>query len=121
MLGDPLPGFGGGQTMEVGASSDLRYRRVLTPQRVAVPPARPFSSETTLGLEELAREQAALRRVATDVAEAAPADELFAAVAEELGSVVLEADVALVGRYESGDALKVVGGWRRDGDPVFLG
>src|SRR4029450_1599390 len=89
--------------------------------RVAVPPARPIDVGSATGLAELAREQAALRRVATLVAEAAPAEELFAAVAEELGSVVLEADVAFVGRYESGESLEFVGGWSRDGEPVFVG
>ena len=86
-----------------------------------MPPARRLEVESAIGLEVLAREQAALRRVATLVAEAAPADELFAAVAEELGSTVLEADVAFVGRYESGDALEFVGGWSREGNPVFVG
>jgi hypothetical protein len=92
-----------------------------------VPPARRVVVESAaehaarFGLEELAREQAALRRVATLVAEAAPAHELFAAVAEELGSVVLEADVAFVGRYEPDSMLRFVGGWSRDAAPTFVG
>jgi signal transduction histidine kinase len=86
-----------------------------------VHPARRFDVGSAVGLEELAREQAALRRVATLVAEAAPAGELFAAVAEELGSIVPEADVALVGRYEPDDMLEVVGGWRREAAPAFVG
>jgi GAF domain-containing protein len=86
-----------------------------------VPSARQSEVGSAIGLEELAREQAALRRVATLVAEAAPADELFAAVAEELGSVVLEADVAFVARYEAGEALEFLGGWNRAGAPAFVG
>lgn len=85
-----------------------------------MPPARQVESKTASGLEQLAREQAALRRVATLVAESAPAEELFTAVAAELGTVV-EADVAVVGRYESLDSLQFVGGWSRDGDPALVG
>ena len=86
-----------------------------------MPPAQRSEVESAAGLKDLAREQAALRRVATLVAEAAPANELFAAVAEELGSVVLKADVAFVGRYEPDAALPFVGGWSRDGVPAFVG
>ena len=52
-------------------------------------------------VERLAREQAALRRVATLVAKAVSPEEVFAAVAEEVGSVLPAADIALVGRYDS--------------------
>jgi GAF domain-containing protein len=92
--------------------------------RVVVSPVRHREVESGIGLEELAREQAALRRVATLVAEAAPPGELFAAVATEVGSVVPEADVAFVGRYESGETLEFLGGWSRDGShgvPAFVG
>jgi GAF domain-containing protein len=89
---------------------------------MVVPPVRQSEVEAGIALEELAREQAALRRVATLVAEGAPADELFAAVAEELGTVVMEADVAFVGRYEAG-ALEFLGGWSRARSdvPTFVG
>jgi signal transduction histidine kinase len=64
-------------------------------------------------LEWLAREQAALRRVATLVAKAASPDEIFSAVAEEVAELS-EADIAKVLRYEPDGGATVVGGW---GDP----
>src|ERR1700750_2705548 len=59
----------------------------------------------------LAEEQAALRRVATLVARgAAPDEELFAAVTDEVGAL-LNADYAVMGRYELDGTLTVVGAW----------
>ena len=72
-------------------------------------------------LERLAREQAALRRVATLVAKAAPPEEIFAAVAAEVGNVLPAADVALVGRYDSGQAIEFVGGWSRMREADWVG
>jgi len=69
----------------------------------------------------LAPEQAALRRVATLVATAAPPEAVFAAVAEEVGQVLPGADLALVGRYDSGPAIEFVGGWSRMGEADFVG
>jgi len=59
----------------------------------------------------LAAEQAALRRVATQVAHAVPDEEVFAAAAEEAGRLV-GADYVRVGRYESGDLVGVAA-WDR--------
>jgi signal transduction histidine kinase len=67
-------------------------------------------------VEWLAREQAALRRVATLVAKAVSPEEIFSAVAEELGKLS-EADIALMLRYEAGDAGTVVGHWSRSEMP----
>ena len=67
-------------------------------------------------VERLAREQAALRRVATLVAKAVSPQEIFCAVAEELGKLC-GADIALMLRYEAGDAGTVVGGWSRSEMP----
>ena len=67
-------------------------------------------------LARLAEEQAALRRVATLVAQATPAQEVFAAVAEEVGRL-LRVDVAILVRYDPQDALEVVGTWTRTGAP----
>lgn len=53
-----------------------------------------------LPADGLAEKQAALRRVATLVARGAPPADLFQAVAAEL-AMILEADFALVGRYEA--------------------
>jgi signal transduction histidine kinase len=60
----------------------------------------------------LAMEQAALRRVATLVAREAPAAELFAAVAEEVGRL-LHADLARVLRYEGDREATIVAAWRQ--------
>ncbi len=61
-------------------------------------------------LAQLATEQAALRRVATLVAHAVPADELFAAVTEEVGRLVA-ADLVGMARYGPGDSLASIAGW----------
>jgi signal transduction histidine kinase len=62
------------------------------------------------GLRALAEEQAALRRVATLVARGAAPEEVFAAVAEEVGNL-LPVDSATMCRYEPGDALAFVAQW----------
>jgi predicted ATPase/signal transduction histidine kinase len=65
----------------------------------------------------VADEQAALRRVATLVARAAPPEEVFTAVAAEVGSL-LGVDHAFLVRYDPPDAVEVVGTWLRTGaDP----
>jgi signal transduction histidine kinase len=61
------------------------------------------------------RVEAALRRVATLAAAAAPADALFAAVTEEVGQL-LSADLARLARYDAGDTLTVVAAWSRTGE-----
>jgi len=62
-----------------------------------------------------AEEQAALRRVAALVARGAPSDELFAAVAAEVGGL-LGADLAGMIRYESDDAATPVATWAAEGE-----
>ena len=61
----------------------------------------------------VAGEQAALRRVATLVARAAPSQEVFTAVAEEVGRL-LAADSAILVRYDPPD-LEIAGTWMRTG------
>jgi GAF domain-containing protein len=56
----------------------------------------------------LAKEQAALRRVATLVARGVPPEDVFAAVTEEAGRV-LRAEMTNMCRYEPDGALTVVG------------
>jgi signal transduction histidine kinase len=68
-------------------------------------------------LGQLADEQAALRRVATLVAQATPPEVVFAAVAEEVGRL-LAADFAILVRYDPQDTLEVVGTWTRTGAPA---
>jgi len=62
-------------------------------------------------LAHLAAEQAAFRRVAMLVAQAAPEQELFAAATEEAG-LLMGADYVCIGRYESG-MLVGLPAWRR--------
>jgi signal transduction histidine kinase len=68
-------------------------------------------------LRQLAEEQAALRRVATLVAQATPPEAVFAAVAEEVGRL-LAVDFAILVRYDPQDTLEVVGTWTRTGAPA---
>jgi len=55
----------------------------------------------------LVSEQAALRRVATLVARGSPAEEVFAAVTEEVGQL-LPADFALMGRYDTDGTISAI-------------
>jgi signal transduction histidine kinase len=64
--------------------------------------------------EELAREQAALRRVATLVARAAPPEEVFAAVAAEAGQL-MGCESTLLCRYDPDGRATVVGAWGATG------
>jgi len=66
------------------------------------------------------RVEAALRRVATLVARASPAEELFAAVTEEVGRLV-GADFARLARHEPADALTFVAAWSRTGEHFPVG
>jgi signal transduction histidine kinase len=75
------------------------------------------SIEAREDIRRLAFEQAALRRVATLVAEGVPATELFAGVAEEIAHVLDVAGVTL-DRYES-DATTTVLGTYGDTNPNF--
>jgi GAF domain-containing protein len=63
---------------------------------------------------QIADEQAALRRVATLVAQAPPPEEVFAAVAAEAGRL-LGADAALLSRYHPQDAITIAGSWTTTG------
>jgi GAF domain-containing protein len=66
------------------------------------------------GLARLAEEQAALRRVAMLVARATPPQQVFAAVAEEVGGL-LEVDYTVLIRSDPEDMITVVGGWTATG------
>jgi signal transduction histidine kinase len=63
---------------------------------------------------QVAGEQAALRRVAVLVAQAAVPETVFAAVAGEVGRL-LGVDVAVLVRYDPRDAITVVGAWTSTG------
>jgi GAF domain-containing protein len=70
----------------------------------------------------IADEQAALRRVETLVARAAPPEEVFAAVAQEVAQV-LDAEHTIMSRYDPDGAVTVVGAWTRRGaaTPIPVG
>ena len=67
---------------------------------------------------ELADEQAALRRVATLVAEDAEPSRVFGQVTEEVGRL-LALPVASVVQYDGAHTATVVGAWSADGPPHF--
>jgi GAF domain-containing protein len=70
---------------------------------------------TAAGLSgRVAEEQAALRRVATLVAGVVRPEEVFAAVAAEVGWL-LKADFAVLVQYDPHDAITIVGTWTRTG------
>jgi GAF domain-containing protein len=68
------------------------------------------NAESRAGLGRLAAEQAALRRLATLVARSVPQDEVFAAVAREVGRL-LPVDFAIMGRYEDDGTITCVASW----------
>jgi PAS domain S-box-containing protein len=68
------------------------------------------NAETRAEVARLAREQAALRRVATLVAEERPSSEVFAAVAAEVGRVLQLEDTRIV-RFEADGGATVVASW----------
>jgi signal transduction histidine kinase len=71
-------------------------------------------------VRQIAEEQAALRRVATLVARAAPPEEVFATVAAETGRM-LGADHATLSRHEFDGAIKVVASWSGTGTAIPVG
>jgi signal transduction histidine kinase len=73
------------------------------------------NAEARTEIERLAEEQAALRRVATLVARGTAPEEVFAAVAEEIGRV-LTAEVTCVVRFEADATGTVLATW---GDASF--
>jgi hypothetical protein len=71
-------------------------------------------------VERLADEQAALRRVATLVAGQATPDDIFAAVAREMGQL-LGADAGAIARHEADGSILVVAGWSEHGSHLPVG
>ncbi|MDT7743966.1 MAG: hypothetical protein QOE59_3044 [Actinomycetota bacterium] len=79
------------------------------------------NAQARVELRGFAEEQAALRRVATLVARAAPPEEVFAAVTAEVGRV-LSADITVLCRYDVDGVETVVGVWSSAGAlPVAVG
>jgi signal transduction histidine kinase len=75
------------------------------------------NAEAREELRRVADEQAALRRVATLVAQGAPSGAVFDAVTEEVGRL-LPADVTLLCRYDPDGYIVRVGEWNRTPDPI---
>ena len=65
-------------------------------------------------------EQAALRRVATLVAQGEAPEVVFAAVAEQVG-LLLNTDDALVARFEPDESVTIVSSWASIGEPLPVG
>ncbi len=103
-----------GSTLEQPLPLDTETRLVSFTELVATAVA---NAESRAALARLAEEQAALRRVATLVARATPPQEVFAAVAGEVGRL-LAADFAILVRYDPQDTLEVVGTWTKTGAPA---
>jgi signal transduction histidine kinase/CHASE3 domain sensor protein len=74
------------------------------------------NAEARTEVGRLVEEQAALRRVATLVAEGAAPSEVFQTVTREVG-ILSGADLARMERYESGDSVIGVAGWSRSDAP----
>jgi len=68
------------------------------------------NAEARNKLSLLAEEQAALRRVATLVARDAPSEQVFDAVAREVGEL-LDANLTVLGRYDGDGAATAIGSW----------
>jgi signal transduction histidine kinase len=75
------------------------------------------NAQARVELSGYAEEQAALRRVATLVAHAAPPEQVFSAVTAEIGQL-FAADVTLMSRYDADGSATVAGVWTRTGAPV---
>jgi signal transduction histidine kinase/uncharacterized protein YoaH (UPF0181 family) len=71
-------------------------------------------------LTRLAEEQAALRRVATLVAQGAQPAEVFAAVSVEVARLV-PAEAAALTRYETDGTVTALGGWTENGGYMHVG
>jgi signal transduction histidine kinase len=98
-------------------ADDLEDRLVEFTELVATAIANSQAHEE---LTRLAEEQAALRRVATLVAQGRPPAEVFEAVSAEVGRLV-PADAATLVRYERDGMTVTVGSWSRSGGSVPVG
>jgi signal transduction histidine kinase len=78
------------------------------------------NSQAREELTRLAEEQAALRRVATLVAQGARPTEVFEAVSAEVARLV-PADAAALTRYETDGTVTALGGWTRSGGYIYSG
>ena len=93
---------------------------VLFVDRVNLAAAAIANAESRMELRGFAKEQAALRRVATLVAQAAPPAEVLTAVAGEAGRL-LHADYATMHRYAPDGTVTVAAAWSRTGAAFPVG
>ena len=100
-----------GSTLEQPLPPDTEMRLASFTELVATAIA---NADSRAALARLAEEQAALRRVATLVARATPPQEVFAAVAGEVGGL-LEVDYTVLIRSDPEDMITVVGAWTATG------
>jgi signal transduction histidine kinase len=100
-----------GSTLEQPLPPDTETRLASFTELVATAMA---NAESRAALARLAEEQAALRRVAMLVAQATPPEQVFAAVAEEVGGL-LEVDYTVLIRSDPEDMITVVGAWTATG------
>ena len=76
--------------------------------------------ETREAVQQLAENQAALRRVATLVAHGAPSTEVFESVATEVGKL-FDTDNTVVARYDDDRSATAIGSWSASGGGVAVG
>jgi len=105
---DPMPVFAGSYTgrlvLATESAEDTEARLSAFTELAATAISKADANDE---LRQLAEEQAALRRVATLVAEVAPPDEIFAAVVDEVGTILGLQGIELV-RYEGLDRFDVL-------------
>jgi signal transduction histidine kinase/uncharacterized protein YoaH (UPF0181 family) len=94
----------------------MGYRDVM---RTSAPSADPRNKDS-IELRRLLEEQAALRRVATLVAQGVPPPKVFAAVAQEVAQLI-PADGAALTRYEPDGTVTALGGWTAGGGYRYVG
>ncbi len=102
-----------GSRQELALPPDTEARLASFTELVAVAIA---NTEARTEVGRLVDEQAALRRVATLVAEGAAPSEVFETVTREVG-ILCGADLARMERYESGESVIGVAGWSRGETP----
>jgi signal transduction histidine kinase len=112
--------FEGARLIQYRRDAEEKLREARNQLEVTVAKRTAELRQSEAYLAELAKEQAALRRVATTVARECPAQEIFAKVAEEVGSL-LAADYTAIQRFEPDGYGTVVGIWGDLDDADRLG